>query len=234
MSNALATIPTGGALQIGGDDIYAELAKGSDYIKSMKLYTKGKAIDKGQIGPGRYGVYEGKDDITDLGTSIDLLVFARRPFAIDMSDLENIVRCYDTSDPVFAEIRAKSGEQNSGCQSGVDLLVFERSTASFYSWFAGSKSTLKAASELFGYMPIPQEVADAKGIESRGPLPVTCKVKLVEGRFTYHVPVVQKCSTPFTNLPAESVIVDALTKFLNPRTDQVESAEEGEIAGRAR
>lgn len=234
MSTALANLPTGGALQIGDDDIYAELAKGSDFIKSMKLYTKGKAIDKGLIGPGRYGVYEGKEEITDLGKVIDLLVLARRPFAIDMSDRENIVRCYDTSDPVFADIRARSGERDSGCQAGVDLLVFERSTATFYTWFMGSKSALKAASELYGYMPVSEAQAEKLGVEPRGPVPATCSVKLIEGRFSYHVPVIQKCSTPFTNLPAEEAIVETITKFLNPRTDKVEEADESEVADRAR
>ena len=234
MSTALAPVTAGVPMQMGDDSLFADLAKGVDYAKSLKLYTKGKAIDKGLIAPGRYGVYVSKEEITDLGTSIDLVVWARRPFAIDMSDKENIVRNYDPTSDAFADIRERSKEKNSGRQCGVEFLVFERATGEFYVWFCGSKSTLRAASELYGYMSVDEATAEANGEEPRGPLPVSCGVRLIEGQFSYHVPTLNKCSTPFTNLPEEVVIVEQITKFLNPKTDNVEEADESELAGRAR
>jgi len=234
MSTALAPVSAGVPMQMGDDSLFTDLAKGVDYAKSLKLYTKGKAIDKGLIAPGHYGIYVSKDEIIDLGTSIDLVVWARRPFAIDMSDKENIVRCFDAASETFADIRERSGEKNSGCQCGVEFLVFERATGEFYAWFCGSKSTLRAASELYGYMAVDKTTAQANGVDARGPLPVSCGVRLVEGQFSYHVPTLRKCSTPVSNLPKEPVIVEQITKFLNPKTESVEAADESELASRAR
>jgi len=81
--------------QLGSDEAYAELAKGGDFLKYIKLYSKGKDIDKGKIRPGRWGIPESEDEIIDLGDSIDVLPLARRPKALDMSDKTAIVMSYD-------------------------------------------------------------------------------------------------------------------------------------------
>ena len=81
--------------QIGTDDQFAELAKGGDYLARMQLYTKSKANLKGLIPTGHYGIPESDEEIIDLGDSVDLLPLARRPKAIDMSDMEALVVSYD-------------------------------------------------------------------------------------------------------------------------------------------
>ena len=68
----------------------------------------------------------------------------------------------------------------------------------------------------------------------RGPLPVTLKVRYVEGRFSYHTPVPISCSTPFTNLPSEEELVRQITKYLNPPKSQVEVVDDHEVDDRAR
>ena len=90
MSDNTALVPVNleqlPSTQIGGDDLYAELAKGGDYLGRMQLYTKGKAVNKGLIPPGHYGIPERDDEIIDLGTTVDIIPLARRPKAIDMTD----------------------------------------------------------------------------------------------------------------------------------------------------
>jgi len=125
--------------QIGTDDQFAELAKGGDYIGRMQLYTKSKVNQKGLIPSGHYGIPESDEEIIDLGPSVDLLPLARRPKAIDMTDMEALVISYDMESPEFKRIETKSAEADSHCQYGPSFLVYERSTRRFLEFFCGNK-----------------------------------------------------------------------------------------------
>ena len=104
--------------QVGSDGTFNELAKSGDYLGRLQLYTKGKAIDKGLIRPGHYGIPESADDIVDLGDTIDIIPLARRPKAIDMSDKEAIIVCHDHESDEFKRIAAQSLEKESHCMYG--------------------------------------------------------------------------------------------------------------------
>ena len=58
--------------QLGTDDQFTELAKSTEFIGRLQLYTKGKAINKGQVRPGCYGIPDG-EEVADLGDTIDIL-----------------------------------------------------------------------------------------------------------------------------------------------------------------
>ena len=61
---------------------------------------------KGLIPQGHYGIPESDEEIIDLGPSVDLFPLARRPKAIDMTDMEALVISYDMeSDGVQADSR---------------------------------------------------------------------------------------------------------------------------------
>ena len=219
--------------QVGSDAAFDDLAKGGDFLARMQLYTKGKAIDKGLIKPGHYGIPQSEDEITDLGDSIDLLVLGRRPKAIDMTDKEAIIVVHDNNSEQFQRIAAQSAEKESHCMYGPSFLVFERSTGKFYEFFCGSKSTRTEAKKIYPFMPI--SAADIKarnlvGVEPHGPLPMTLKARYVEkGSYSWHVPVVQKCSISFKNEPSMDVLVKELTKFLTFKDgEQVEKVAEPE------
>ena len=96
--------------QIGTDDQFAELAKGGDFLARLQLYTKSKVNQKGLIPSGHYGIPESDEEIIDLGPSVDLLPLARRPKAIDMTDMEALVISYDMESPEFKRIETKSAE----------------------------------------------------------------------------------------------------------------------------
>lgn len=217
--------------QIGGDDVYNDLAKGGDFLARLQLYTKGKAIDKGLIKPGHYGVPVSDDEIIDLGDSIDLLVIARRPKALDMNDKEAIIVVHDNTSPEFQRIAAQSQEKESGCMYGPSFLVFERTTGRFYEFFCGSKSTRTEAKKIYPFLPI--SAADIKArnledVEPHGPLPMTLKSRWVEkGTYSWHVPVVQKCSVPFKNEPPAAKLIEEVNKFLTFKdAEQVQKVEE--------
>ena len=147
--------------------------------------------------------------------SVDMLPLARRPKAIDMTDMEALVISYDMESEEFKRIAAKSAEADSHCQYGPSFLVYERSTGRFLEFFCGNKSSRIEAKKLFPFLPLTQADIDAKAaagnrvgdLKPHGPIPVTLKVKVAENRKgTWHVPVVVMCSTPFTRLPSDDVI----------------------------
>lgn len=221
--------------QVGTDEMFDDMAKGGDFLGRLQLYSKGAAVSKGQIGPGRWGIPESAESITDLGPSIDVLPLARRPKALDMSDKEAIVANYDPTSEEFQRIQAASGEKDSGCMYGVSFLLYERSSGRFLEYFCGTKSTRVEAKKLFPYLPLTEADISARGltgVESHGPLPCTLNNRFIEKRYSYHVPVVARCSTPFTSLPAIDRIAAEIEKFINPSDDGVEKVSGGEAAKR--
>jgi len=221
--------------QIGGDDLYTELAKGGDFLGRLQLYTKGKAVNKGQIPPGHYGIPESDDEIIDLGTSVSILPLARRPKAIDMTDSEALVISYDMQSPEFQRIQAKSAEPESHCQFGPSFLVYEQSQNRFLEFFCGNKSNRIEAKKLFPYLPLTQAAIDAKAANGENvadlaphdPIPVTLKVKLAENkRGSWHVPVVSACAIPFDRVPTIKVIAREIERFLTTKSNGVERVDE--------
>jgi len=243
MSNNTAMVPVNldqlPSTQIGTDDQFAELAKGNDYIGRMQLYTKSKANMKGLIPSGHYGIPESDEEIIDLGPTVDLLPLARRPKAIDMTDMEALVISYDMESEEFKRIAAKSAESDSHCQYGPSFLVFERSTKRFLEFFCGNKSSRIEAKKLFPFLPLSQADIDAKAengnavgdLKPHGPIPVTLKTKVAENRKgTWHVPVVVMCASPFTTLPSDDIIRREITKFLTVKDNGVEKVQDNRPA----
>lgn len=221
MSTALSiTTPQLPSTEIAAD--YDDLAKGGAFLQRLQLFTKGKPIDKGLIKPGHYGVPVSEDEVIDLGETVDLIPLARRPKAVDMSDKEAIITVYDDKSDEFKRIAATSAGKESNCMFGVSFLVFERSQGKFYELFFGTKSSRPEAKNLYPFLP--------NSDESKGPVKpataATLKARYVEKKFSWHVPVVTKCSTPFAKLPTEAQVVDEIGKFLNPKAEEVEVVEE--------
>jgi len=229
--------------QLGTDEQFADLAKGSDFLGRLQLFTKSKVNQQGLIPQGHYGIKESEEEITDLGTSVDILPLARRPKAIDMHDMQAIVVSYDATAKTFKEIEERAKTPNSHCQAGISFLVYERSTGRFLEFFCGNKSALKEAGRLFGYLPLTQGAIDAEaaagkdvsGLVARSYTPVTLRTKLTENRYgAWHVPVVTKCSTPFPRVPSDEAICKQITAFLTVKDNGVERVEEGADSGRVR
>ena len=63
--------------------------------------------------------------------------------------------------------------------------------------------------------------------EPHGPLPLTLKSRLVEkGTYSWHVPVVVKCSNPFTKMPTNDKLAKEISAFVNCKGDGVEIVKE--------
>lgn len=218
---------------MGSDDGFDDLAKGADFLGRLQLFSKGKAINQGLIAPGTWGIPEGDDAITDLGKSVDVVPFARRPKAIDLHDTDAIITNYDMESDEFKRIAAASGQQNSGCMYGPSFLVYERTTGRFLEWFCGTKSTRSEAKKMYPFLRVTEADIAARpaleGTEPHDAEPFTMNIKLVEKKqWSWHAPVVVRCSTPFTRVPPIEKIIFEMNRFMNPNDAGVEKVDEEE------
>lgn len=222
------------------EDELKELTTGTDFLQRIQLVTKGKFVDTQKIAPGRYGVPQpGGEDILDLTEKIDILPLAVRAKALDMSDRDAIVAVYDMNLPEFDRIKTASAEANSNCMWGPSFLVVERSTGNFYEYFMGNKSARQESGKLRPFLPLSRERAELVGAEPHGPIPCTLQCRYVtRPDYGWHVPVVTKCSEPFTKkeLPDMEKIREEVAKFAASKDNGIEKVtdEESAAAGRAR
>jgi hypothetical protein len=180
----------------------AEVSKGSDFLARIQLVTKGKYVDTGKIAPGRWGVPQpGGEDIVDLGATIDVVPFAARPKALDVSDKSAIISNYELNSPEFQRI--KNAPKNTGCMWGPSFLVLERNTGRLYELFFGNASGRSEAGKLRPFLPNPS------------PSPATLSIRYKKTpEYGWHVPVVTKCSEPFSDGPSGPEILAAINKFM--------------------
>jgi hypothetical protein len=207
------------------DKAFAALTRKGDFLRRIQLYSKGTAINRRLVLPGQYGI-PGSDDSVDviLGDSFDILILSRRAKAVNMSDPKNIVESFDPNSDVFKEIIATSEGKDSGCMYGVELLVYERTTQEFLTFFFGSKTMRGEVAKTFDFLPQPDKPL----------MPVTFTSRVIEtDKYSWHAPVISPCSLPIDGMDMEQAMVE-ITKFKNPkpRAKAAEAATEEEAAGR--
>jgi hypothetical protein len=212
--------------QMGDDAVYDWIAQSAICWPRLQLYTKGMAIKRRLVKSGHYGIPESADEITDLGASIDVLVLARRPKAVDMSHWDAIITSYDPDSPEFLRIAAKSLDKESNCMYGPSFLVIERNNWQRpLEFFCGTKSSRTEAKTIYPFLALTAEDIKRRGLkgeEQHGPLPMTLTTRLIEeGKWSWHVPVANKCTRPFTKLLPEEKIIEAIMTFITAVTDDV-------------
>lgn len=223
--------------QVASDDDFASMESGG-FLRRIDLKSKGKLIDIGKVKPGHYCVVKSSDDADDLGDSIDILPLARRPKAIDMNDIEQIVVTYDRGSDLFADIEKRSSQRDSHCQFGASFLVVERSTGQLYELFLGSASNRREVGTISDFLPLTEadiKRRKLKDTKPHGPLTLTLKSKRIENKakgWSWFVIVPKPCSNNFTKdqIPSTDVLKDEIGKFLNPddgNKPQAEPQKEG-------
>jgi hypothetical protein len=213
MSTGLAKLKIGG-LQVApanaNKEAVAKLTRAGGYLRRLSLSQgSSNVVKEGKIGPGRYMITISADQVQDLGDNIDLAVLSYRYKALDTSG-ETPVANYDISSKTFQDIDRRAGVKDSGCMSGLEFLVIERSTGGLYSYFASSASAKVIAEEM-----IPSE--DCCPVVN-----LTSRFKK-QGKNSYHVPVLEKSSADFTNRPDDDTIQKAVAAF--QKGDDNESGE---------
>lgn len=230
-ADVLASVPS---TQLGDDSQFTSLSQSSEFLRRIQLISKGKYVDSRQCQGGDFAVIMDSETAKPIGDSIDILVLARRPKALDMSDLEAVIVSYDPNSDLFKDIQARSAESDSGCQYGVSFLIAERSTASLYEFFCGSVSLRRETDTIWAYSAKTKEQIEKfnlKGFVPGQPKPLTLKSKNVRKKtYSWFVPKVQDCSTPFTKnqVPSPEVIQKELERFLNPAREETTVAKNTE------
>lgn len=238
MENALANLDFSQLpVQAGSDDFFEGAAKATRFLGRLQLVGKGNYVDRGLIKPGSYGIPVSKEEVVDLGPVIDILPLARRSKAIDMSD-KPVVTSYDETSETFQAIVNDADNKVQGCQYGVSFLVIERSTGRFLEYFVYAPTHRPEAGKIYPFLPLTQGRIDAlaaKGkdvskLQPHGPLPVTLKSEYIQKAFSWFVPKVLECSTPFTNLPDAKTVMAEITKFVTAKGGESEG-EDGDGEG---
>lgn len=227
MSNALSNLSSLPLSKVNPTDL-AKRYQTTSFIKRLQLVTKGKLVDQGLVKPGNWGIPLDDDKAEDLGEAVDVLVLAVRDKALDTNE-KPPVASFDPDSDLFKSMVQRAGEKNSGCMYGPSFLVYERSSGQFLEVFFGNASGRQEAGNLIPYLPVSEEQAKAfgAGFKAQPPQAATLKSKYIKRpKYSWHAPVVGKCSTPFKDLPEQSVFVEQMTKFLNPKEEGPEVADE--------
>jgi len=240
MSNELATLSALTSLPVPAAATAVDLTEYSsglgEFLKTIQLNGMNKFVKAGKITPGRYGIPQPTDEdglnIVDLGESIDVLPLASRYKALDYG-ADPVIVCYDKEDAVYKDIVARADKygQDSKCLYGPSILILERKTIELYEWFLINQSSREEAPKIMPFLPIFQETAELFGVEPKAPEPVTLSARMIKRKKgEWHIPVISKCSVPFTELPPNEFLIDQITKFTTakPQTPELAKEEEGE------
>lgn len=195
----------------------AVTANAATYLQRLQLFgSKSDACAEGKIGIGHWGLVN-DDQITDLGVATDVIFLGFRAKALDTSG-DTVINNHDAQSEVFAAIREKSEERDSGCMYGPEFLVYVPSEALFATYFASSKTARR----------------EAKKIRPLFGCAATLKCRLIEkGKYKWHGPVVLTCSAAL-DLPDPKIAKAQIDKFNNPPESDVEVVDETSDTGRER
>jgi hypothetical protein len=173
----------------------------TDYLRRLQLYGCNTDVCKaGKFPGGHWGIPMGEENITDLGPTIDVLPLAFGYKAMDFTVGEDPITVWGKEKPEYQRIAGKKGK---GFYHGPSFLVIERTTDSLYELYFGNVSGRQEAGKLAPFL------AERK--------PCTIGIFLKTGKFTYHVPVVKKCSEPIVTKLQSKTVLEAMTKFMTPK-----------------
>lgn len=218
---ALRAAISGTGLAVQSDDVFGDLAKGSDYLCRIQMCSnKSKLVALNKIQRLHYAYIVNKDTFTDLGTELDVWPITWRPLALDMNG-DVPIKAYQPKSQIFMDIAACSEGENSGCTYGPEFMVWVPAIRKFASIHWGSISARIEAPNF------KKKMDDGKA--------VTLTAKTVEGKkWIYDVMVVNACSTPF-DLPPQDKTIEQVNKWIAEQTAKpLEAADEAVQTGRAR
>jgi len=243
--NALTTLDFGGLAPRKTNALANIATGGSRFLRRLQINDNNTYVKQGKIAPGNIGIPVSKDEITDLGSKVDLLLLTVREKCLDMNYGDKPLAVYRRDNPEFLRIYWEVYDQDkfedaggvlddagypanagavklpvirglNGFLHGASFLVFERSTTEFYELFLSNGSGREEAKRMQVFLPIGAAEAEALGCDPRNPVPCTLKGKYIPGKtHQWWAPEVLKCSEPFDNLPGMDVIMAKINEFDN-------------------
>jgi hypothetical protein len=232
MSEELATTNSGGSLidvpqgKYDQQALESVSAGDSKFLPRLQLMTsRSEKVELGEFPANHFALIESQN-FKDLGESVDILLVAWRPKALDTSG-DDIITCYDpkfdeNNQPTgeFKRIQEKSKETNSGCMYGPEYLVYIPSVKRYATFFCGSITLRFEAPAFTG------RLGNAATLR---PIMIDAKKK----KQKYFSTKVYDCTTVF-DVPERDEIAKVSNEFLNPSEDGPEGTTEEEAASTER
>jgi len=188
-----------------------ESLKTSDFLPRLQLMTSNsEKCKKGEFPVNNYALVEGSA-FKDVGKTVDAIVFAWRPKALEIDD--EIITIYKIEDSEFERIKDRAdNEKDSGCMWGFEFLLWLGELQKFCTFFCGSKSARK----------------EAPNVKSHMNGAITLRSKLIETKkYSWQGIDVVSCSTPMP-MPTKVALEAELDKFNNPpKPDSEKVQDEG-------
>lgn len=209
MSESLIKVPQA-ALATQSDDIMAAMASGGGFLPRIQFLSgNSEKVKKKEFPMDHFAFITGKNKYDDLGEEFECLVVAMRPKALDTSDPDGIVTCYEPRlvdkkfSGIFADIADRSGDKDSGCMYGPEYLLWIPAKSSFATMFFCNPSLRN----------------ESPNIQAKLGKAATVGYQYIDtGKYQYNSPEVKDCTTVF-DLPTQDQVDEVSSKFLNPKVD---------------
>lgn len=194
------------------------VANNKDYFPRMKL-CQGNAkevLKKNVASGGNFALIKGKDDIEDLGDSIDLVICSGRSKAMRTGD--QIIAVFEDDSDEFKKIMSESKVKDSGCFYGAEYLVYIPAVGTFATLFLNNPTMRR----------------EAGAVHSRLKQAATLTSHLIEGKdHSWFGPKCGDCSSPL-DLPELDEIRATVEKFEAEESSQIQTVDENSDSGRER
>jgi hypothetical protein len=198
----------------------AELTQAGDYLPQLRVFGSESGIVKeGKFPMGHFGLYFSADKVVDLTEQVDILVIAFRPRASIMMSDDQPINYFNPESENFQRVKDKAKAKEEGFLAGLEYFVWIPSVSQFAIFFMGN-TTLRR---------------ESSNVKARVGQAATLKIKLIKSKkYTWHGCETLGCDAPFEVPPGETIKGVYDSKFANPQDSDVNMAEEGSEADRAR
>lgn len=185
-----------------GVEVFDTITAGG-YLPRIQLESDScKPVKLGLFPRNHYALVKGSE-LIDLGEKTKILPLAFRPMALDTSD-DEVSAAYDEKSDEFKRIQAESELKDSGCQFGIQFLVYLPDRNTLATLFMGSKSARKEAHTIYSRI---------------GKMCTMTSRSAEKGKNVWTVPYGTQCSEAPERLPDPAILAEELAKFKNPQPD---------------
>jgi len=202
----LIVVPSASVPQ--NNDDFDKSTSSNTFLPRLQLMTSNSKLCKSGEFPINHFAVVRDQNHQDIGTTVDCLVMAWRPKAIDMED--EVIVVYDINNPEFERIQNAASIKDSECMFGPEFLLYLPESQTYTTFFMGTITSRR----------------EAPNVKARMHKAATFKAGKIETKkYTYFSPVITPCSTPF-DVPAQDEFLPIIEEFHNPKDSEVEKAAE--------
>ncbi len=206
MTNTL--IPTGTVPETNTENVLA-VSKNKSYLPRLKLCgSQAGECQRGLVSIGHYALIKSKEEVEDIGNSVDVIVVSGRSKAVQLSDPP--IQAFDPNSDLFKDIQEESTVKDSDAMFGPEFLVYIPTYETYATFFLCNPTGRRFAPSMNAYLK-----AGA-----------TLGSRLIETKkYKWHGPTIVDCGAPL-EVPDLDNLSEVATKFLEEKDSQVEIAGE--------